>query len=275
MRATRAFGWVLLVIVALVVAAASILFFINASDEPLNPEAYAALDTHFDSIPRQDNAYFAILGLDSRNDADVNAEGQRAYERYLTAFRAHPEAAFSFAGDAAFPRQPIDGLLDGLCGSGAVHEDCVERMREHPDDFAHALSANSIFVERYEGLTRYERFVNPVSLTVVSPIPSWQPFLVAKRLWLTQRARQITGGDTDQAIDAMQREVAFTRRLLAQPNLLLIDKVVLATSLRNSLIFISDLVRATALSDAQYARLAESVAPLSDDERSLAGVFAR
>ena len=63
MKAARAFGWLLLVVVALVVAAASILFFINASDEPLNPEAYAALQQRFDSIPREDNAYFAILGV--------------------------------------------------------------------------------------------------------------------------------------------------------------------------------------------------------------------
>jgi hypothetical protein len=53
MKLARALGWLLLVAVALIVAAVSILFFINASDEPLNPEAYAALDPRFDSIPHQ------------------------------------------------------------------------------------------------------------------------------------------------------------------------------------------------------------------------------
>jgi hypothetical protein len=49
MNEARALGWLLLVLVALVVAALSILFFINASDEPLNPEAYTALGTRFEA----------------------------------------------------------------------------------------------------------------------------------------------------------------------------------------------------------------------------------
>jgi hypothetical protein len=41
------------------------------------------------------------------------------------------------------------------------------------------------------------------------------------------------------------------------------------------LIFVSDFVRSTTLSDGQYAALAQIVAPLTDDERALGGVFAR
>ncbi len=109
----------------------------------------------------------------------------------------------------------------------------------------------------------------------MSPVPSWQPFLAGERLWLTKIALLVDQGHVDEALHALQVAAAFTRRLLAQPNLLLIDKMILATSYRRSLQFTSDLVRAVGLNDAQYRQLAAAVTPLRDDERSLAGADAR
>jgi hypothetical protein len=70
-------------------------------------------------------------------------------------------------------------------------------------------------------------------------------------------------------------DIAFTRRLLAQPDILLIDKMILAASLLYSLEMVSDLVRTQPLSDSQYAQLSMVLAPLTDDERSLAGPLTR
>ena len=113
-------------------------------------------------------------------------------------------------------------------------------------------------------------------LTVNSPLLEWQIFLAcAKRLWLTDLALEAGSGHLEDAIDAFREELAFTRKVLAEPDMLLIDKLVLGASLRMDLAFISDVARNVSLSDAQYSALAQLVSPLTVEERSLAPVFAR
>ena len=82
-------------------------------------------------------------------------------------------------------------------------------------------------------------------------------------------------GRIDESLDAFEKDFRFTRRLLAARDVLLIDKMIAAASFRTSLLFISDLIRQGGLNDAQIARLADVVTPLSEDERSMAGVIAR
>ena len=130
-------------------------------------------------------------------------------------------------------------------------------------------------MDRYDSVAGYTRLQNPVQLTVNSPIASWTPFILGKRLFLTDIALQVGVGHVDQAVARLGPDIAFTRRLLAQPDILLIDKMILAASLLDSLEMVSDLVRTQPLSDSQYAQLSMVLAPLTDDERSLAGPLTR
>ena len=98
---------------------------------------------------------------------------------------------------------------------------------------------------------------------------------MGKRLFLTDMVLQVGAGHADQAIAQLGSDIAFTRRLLGQPDILLIDKMILAASLIDSLEVLSDLVRTQPLSDSQYAQLSAVLAPLTDDERSLVGPLTR
>jgi hypothetical protein len=241
----------------------------------LGPGPRAALENRHDSIAPEDNLFFAVLGLDFQGDADVNELGRGVYARYLEASRASPGKALSLYQDDSHQRMPVVGGHDLLCGRSRRQEDCVEAIQIHRDELRFAVAANQGLVERYRSVQKYSHFQNPVPLTVNSPILEWQIFLSAKRLWLTDLALEADSGHLDNAMDAFRRELAFTRRVLAEPDMLLIDKVVLANSMRMDLAFISDLARNARLSDSQYSELARSVTPLTADERSLAPVFAR
>jgi hypothetical protein len=213
---------------------------INAFDESLNPGARSALQARHDSVAPKDNLYFAVLGL-----------------------------------NAAFKTQTVAGDPLLWCGRPRRQEDCVERVRAHPDEPRAALAANRQLLDRYKSVQKYLQMQNPVPLTISSPILNWQIFLTAKRLWLTGAALEAADGHVDEAIDALGADLAFTRRVLAEPDMVLIDKVILATGTRMDLMVISDLARNGNLGDAEYSKLALMAAPLSAAERTLAPVFAR
>jgi len=248
---------------------------INAFDEPLNPRAQAALQARHDSIAPQDNLFFAVLGLNFEGVANVNDMGREAYAGYLEAGRANPGKPLSLYDNASFKKQTVVGDPLLLCGRSRRQEDCVERSRAHPDELRAALEANRPLVDRYKSVQKYVQLQNPVPLAVNSPILNWQIFLTAKRLWLTGAVLEAGDGHVDDAIDALGADFAFTRRVLAEPDILLIDKVILAVGARMDLMVISDLARNGDLTDRQYSNLALMITPLTEAQRTLAPVFAR
>jgi hypothetical protein len=262
-------------LLALVVTVFVALLVINAFDETLGPGPRAALEARHDSIFPKDNLFFAVLGLDFPGDAAVGELGRADYAQYLEAGRASPGKAISLYQDESHKRIPVVGGRDLLCGRSRQQEDCVEAILVHRVEMRLVVASNRGLVERYRSLQKYAHFQNPVPLTVNSPMLEWQIFLSAKRLWLTDLALEADSGQLEEAIEAFRQELAFTRRVLAEPDMLLIDKVVLASSMRMDLAFISDLARNMRLSDSQYSKLAVSLTPLTVDERSLAPVFAR
>jgi len=268
-------GFIVGGLLALVLTVFGSLLAINAFDETLGPGPRAALEARHDSTAPEDNLFYAVLGLDFQGDAGVNELGHEVYAKYLQASRASPGKALSLYQDDSHQRIPVVGGHDLLCGRSRQQEDCVENIQSHRDELRLAVASNHELVERYRGIQKYIHFQNPVPLTVNSPMLEWQIFLSAKRLWLTDLALEAGSGHLDDAIDAFRQELAFTRRVLAEPDMLLLDKVVLASSMRMDLAFISDLARNVRLSDSQYSKLALSVAPLTVDERSLAPVLAR
>ena len=251
------------------------LVLINAFDEPLNPGARAALEARHDSTTAEENLYFAVLGMDFEGDARVDELGRKVYASYLEASRASPGKVHPLYQYDVFKKLQVAGEVSLLCGRSRQQEDCVDRVRIHPEELRLAVASNRGLVERYKSIQKFQHLQNPVPLTVNSPILQWQIFVSAKRLWLTEVALQAGSGHMAEAIDAFEEELAFTRRALAEQDILLIDKMVLANSMRMDLAFISDLARNAVLSDAQYSRLAGTVTPLTVRERSLAAVFAR
>jgi hypothetical protein len=262
-------------LLAVLVIAFGVCLLINVRDEPLNPHARAVLDARHDSVQPRDNIYFAILGMNFQGDTDLNELGRKVYARYLEQSHANPGKLLSMYDDAPFKRDAVVGDESPLCGRSRRQEDCIERAAAHPDELQRLVEWNRELVDRYASLQKYTQLENPVPLTVSSPVLDWRIFLSAKRLWLTEVALEAGRGQVDDALDALQRDFAFTRQLLASADILLIDKVVLATSTRMDLMVISNLARSGNLGDAQYSRLAKVVTPLTESERSLVTVLAR
>ncbi|HEY1900249.1 MAG TPA: hypothetical protein VGG49_10675 [Steroidobacteraceae bacterium] len=266
---------VILAVVLLLAIALAAWYLINIPDRPLDSGITNALQRHHDAVPRQDNLFFALLAFDSTNAENINQQGRAIYAGYLAHRTA--DAKFGVTFDNAVPvvRQAFAGNRASLCGGRGRPEDCIERAIAYPEDLRRLITDNRLFLDRYNGVAGYTRLQNPVQLTENSPIASWSPFILGKRLFLTDIALQVDAGHIQQAVARLGPDIAFTRRLLAQQDILLIDKMILAASLLDSLEMVSDLVRTQPLSDGQYAQLSTVLPPLTDGERSLVGPLRR
>src|SRR5208282_1568199 len=236
--------WLIGGLILLILAVPGTWLLVNVFDAPLDPQVRAVLERRYDTVAPAENLFYALLALNSRDAGDINAQGQRLYSEYLRQSAAHAaDRTFRFDYEGTLARQPFEGNQQLLCGSAKPQEDCLERARGTATELEQLLASNRLLLDRYGSLQRYRHLQDPVHLAVNSLIVQWQPFRAAKRLWLTDVALQIDAGNRDAAIDALREEIAFTRRMLAEPDLILIDKMMLAASLRDSLRLISVFVR--------------------------------
>jgi hypothetical protein len=254
----------LMLLVALVV----IIVLINLHDQAPLPEVTAALAPRADMIAPRDNLFFAVLAFDVRDSSDINADGQRLYANYLAALQRSQSAPLTLAKDPEFPRLEFVGDRDLLCGQARQQDDCLQRARSDPR-MQTLVNDNSLLIGRYESLHAYRHFDDVLRPTQTSPVIAWIAFSQAKRLFLTSVAIDCAHHRLDSCIARLQSDTSFTRRALAEPEVLLIDKVILATGFRQDLLLAAALLRQEPLSEAQYAALRELATPMTLAERSL------
>jgi hypothetical protein len=271
-------GKVLLVVIAapLVLAAllVSAFFLINLRDATLNPQAGAALGAHHDAVPARDNLFFAVLAFDVRNSGDINADGQRLYENYLAGFKKAAAAPLTLAKDPSFVRQALVGDANQLCNVRKTG-DCIERAAANPAGMQALLRQNALLLDRYRSLQSYRRFENRLHPSSDSAVIDWAPFLTAKRLFLASIALDVARNQTAAGLAQLRADTSFTRRVMAEPDILLIDKVILATSLSGNLLLAAEILRHGPLTDSDNAALRDISAPLVPEELSLAGPLER
>ncbi|HEY2417946.1 MAG TPA: hypothetical protein VGH84_08500, partial [Steroidobacteraceae bacterium] len=271
----RKFGLIIIPsFVMLVVALAITVFLINLHDQALLPEVAAALAPRAESIAARDNLFFAVLAFDVRESADINADGQRIYANYLRALQTQPFAPQTLAQDPEFPRLQFAGERQDLCGRAMQQDECLERA--HSDARLQALVAdNSLLLQRYESLQNYRHFDDILRPPHDSPVITWTSFLQAKALFLTSVAIDCARDRMDSCVARLQSDAAFTRRMLAEPELLLLDKMMLTTAFRQDLLLAAAVLRHEPLNESQYAALCALAAPMTRSERSLANAERR
>ena len=150
----------------------------------------------------------------------------------------------------------------------------VEFLRQHAEEAGRLLADNRVMLDRYAALNRYPRFLNttPPNILMVGD-PPWEDIVRARRLWKLEVAGLVAGGRIDEAIDLIRQDARFWRHLVAEPRIGLIGKLISASQVASNLQMASQLVHAYALTRIQLTALNEVAAPLTAEERSMAGVI--
>ncbi len=207
-------------------ASYSFWYLINVQDRPLDPGVSNILQQHHDAVPPQDNLLFALLAFDSTSPNDINRQGQVIYAAYLARRAADPELRITFDNAVPVVRQAFVGNRPACAATGENGKTASNGPAAHPEARSRLITDNRLLLDRYDGVAGYTRLQNPVDGTANLQLAPWWLFMLGKHLFLTDIALEVGAGHVDQGISRLGPDIAFTRRLLAQPDILLIDKMV-------------------------------------------------
>lgn len=262
-RPLKALAWVAAIAVFAAIAVPLAVVAVNAWDEELSAQA-KALAAPPQALPAAgDNAYVLFLGLDAPAAADQREWGLKVLES-LRARDASPAGSDKAAAPRSEPL--IDAKVAGWCNPAA--RSCMAAV---PTDAVDLLQKHALALERYRTMQAQPRYLELyVPDRPESAHPSYAQLMAGQAVSLLAAAVAARAGNLRAALDGLEREIAFHRRMAAGSRTLL-GKMVANGLLARDLLFLSDLMREQrdALMS-HYDRIAILLRPLSAAERSLA-----
>lgn len=240
----------LLLLVAVLAVAA--LFGINATDEALSADAQALQDAAKPPEPSERNGFIDFLALGAPAGVSVQEVGLAQLRAYNT------------SGGGGLPGVKIEQrILD--CAKGAVLDCAATLARDKP--LAAQLGAYALFLERYRAMRAKPEFVDLLAAPSPSdPLPAYQELVYGNRLALLIAADRFLAGDRAAALDELEAEYAFYRRVSAGARTLL-PKMIAFAMLDRSALFAAELARRIPVEDkASFVRLDAMLRPPSAAE---------
>ena len=226
--------WYWLVPIVLVFLAAMVLI-ANAIDEVLDAKAAAMGEPREAGVAEADNAYLAAIGMGADDGADSLAFARAWLAEARAAARdGRPEKQ----GEARRAQRPA------LCD--AAQTSCLAAL---PDMAAGQLDAYREDLARYEKLIAYRTFeeITDYPFGMESQFPRYAPMGAAQRAWLARAALALQAGRIDEALAAVERDIAFQRLMLTGTRTL-VGRMVAAANYTRDLSFVADLLQ-TSLAD--------------------------
>ncbi len=234
-------------------------FGINATDEALSDEALAAMVVPPIPPSSEKNGFLDFLVLGAGEDAPTYEVALSRLHGYNN--QKHGKGQLSTLDD--FPSVKIDQRIPKC---RPAESSCLDAASKAPN-LQGLLDEQKVFLRRYRAMREKPEFVNLQSL--VSPedeIPQYHHITEGQKLSLLKAAIQFNAGDHAGAIEELERENMFHRRM-ASHSRTLIDKMLSHTMLSRDVLFVAELARKIAPSDALLRlRLATLTRPLSREE---------
>ena len=253
----------LLVLFALVILVLAFIGVVNLRDEPLAPEALDFMKTPPAGAAKEQNAFYYVAGF----EAPIAEDPYKAGLAWIAAVDAAQEKLLSRA-DAPWPEQPR-GLTKIEAYCAPEKSSCIRWLKETTEGRP-ALKDNAPIVARYKRVLSYPGYAEAIDPQLYTyPLPRYIAFANAQRFFLLDVAQRLENGEIDEALAALRDEIAFDRRMLAGSRTFL-HKMVAAAQLQRTALFVSDVLNAYRVQiGPRAAALAESLKPLTTEERAL------
>ncbi len=211
---------------------------INAFDEPLNAQAAALGEPRAPAVSASQNGYLAVIGMGAADGADATA--------YAKAWLAEAR----MAAQENRPEKPIEAKRaerPALCDASQMS--CLAATQDKADAARVQLARYSEDLARYEKLIAYNAYeeILDYRFNLESQFPRYTPMAAAQRAWLVRAALVVQAGNIDEALLAVERDIAFQRVMLVGSRTL-IGRMVAAANYTRDLAFVADLLQ-TSLAD--------------------------
>ena len=250
----KALKWTGMAILLLVVLPLVVVIAINAFDDTLDARAAAAGEPRAASVPEADNGYIAYLGSMASDGADSIAHGRAQLAEMRAAGRDNREAMPVTVKRAKRP---------DLCEPAQVS--CLAVVRDQAADVAVKLEAYKEDMERYEKVIASRAYEEILDFPLRF-MARWRPDLESpQRAYLVRAALAVQDGKIEDALSAVERDIALQRVMLSGARTL-DGKSTTAINYRRDLSFLMDLLQTRAAELKPFApRLKEMLKPIAPD----------
>jgi hypothetical protein len=249
----KALIWLGIAFAALVAVPLLVLIAINLPDEDLAPEAAAYGVPGAPSVPEAENGHYALLALNASDGEDAMAYARAWVDEARSAAREDRAEKLPATRRAQRP---------ALCDPRKTQ--CFVFALNNRAEAERQLEAFKEDLARYERLLAYKRYeeVLDYRLRTDSALPPHGALGQGQRAYLLRIAVAVAAGRTEEALAALERELAWQRAFLSGSRLL-IGKMVAAENTWRDLMFIAELVQAKPAEMLPFAaRLQALLAPL-------------
>ncbi len=225
--------WILITLVALIVVPLVLLVVINLFDEDLDPKAASYGEPRAATVPEAENAYFALVGLDASDGADGMAYARAWQNEVKAAALEKRKEKFVFPKRAKRP--PV-------CDPRQAP--CVAELRDKSAEIVQQLEAYKEDLVRYDALLNLKRFEDVIDFPIRpdSTIPPYAVIAGIQSAYLLRAGLDFEAGRHEDAIAAIERDLAFQRMFLSSSRTL-IGKMVANANCWRAWQFVSDLVQ--------------------------------
>ena len=229
--------WPLLPLALILVLAGAVIA-INAFDEPLNAQAAAMGEPHASRVPAAQNGYLAAIAMAAGDGADG--------ETYARAWLAEARAA-AHENRAEKKHEATRAERPPLCD--AAQTSCLAAMQDKADSINAQLDTYKEDLTRYEKLIAYPAYeeILDYRFNLESQFSRYAAMGAAQRAWLTRAALAVQAGGIEDALTAVERDIAF-QRVMIKGSRTLVGRMVAAANYTRDLAFVADLLQ-TSLAD--------------------------
>ena len=256
----------------LLVAVISGVLLINLFDQSLHPDIPAFADFSRETVPAEQNAYFALMGQGVASQSDPHLQGMELVNyvnRIMDKGKHHDVRAMEIP-DRLYGNGKIQlrGDINTLCERDAPR--CLPAYRQKARRIAQMLRDNQVLITRTYRLYHYPHYRETIQETHVAPWPMYNA--LGSDLILAKIGLQAMRGEQLQALEALEQEVRFWRMVLRESRMLL-TKMVAVTRLKRGFRLASEIMAAYPPTNAQAAVLMRILAPLGAGELDMARAF--
>ncbi len=234
-------------------------------DEELSAGAREWLMAEPITVPKEQNSYYLLWGLDAPSNVDMREYGEARVARIIevetsgTGYKAdyHP------AGFDETKQVKAVGLND-LCASDK--ESCLEEYRKNAESLLEE-GDNGLLLDRYRDLSTLVSYRIQAPAGLYTPYMNFTQLRYAHRLRLILIVANYQGGNEADALAELASDLKFSRLVMRESGLL-IDRLIAMALARESLHAYSQLVDSDNRDTRVFSEI-ESISELTQSERNL------
>ena len=241
---------------------------VNQFDESINPAINELKKNDNHIVSKENNAFYALLGLHIEDAEDIHAAGVTLATRYDDS-----KEYGSYHIVDIFPKDHKAKVIplirdESLCRY-TKDQRCLQVSSNNPLNLIKNLETNSRLLSRYEDLVLYSEFYE----SIVSIETPWKDIYSLSQLYLLKLNVLAQEGKTDIVLRKLEKSLTFWQRVTAS-HISLLGKMIALGNMKAHYYFIADLYENNYVSSInQKEKMMALLQPLTAKQLSMCSAF--